>query len=329
LKLITEDIYMLSVPLPFPATPEQSLYYIDGKNPVLIDTGLATDESIRHIEKKLNSINRSLSGLDRIINTHEHSEHFGGNSGIRDISGALITASSVTADIIEHYSDTINSIETGIEQSDAAPEVKKMLRRFIEFNRTVPDSPVDERVQEGSFIELDNSRFRVIHTPGHAHGHICLHDPDRKLLFSGDHIIATGSTFVGYGWRNMASGPITDLINSKDHDADNLSLYIDSVDKLKSLDLEMILPGHGGPITEPEDMLDEIVLRKLYREKTFRAVLDKNRDMSLEQLIKESYGQAATSYLHYAAALGYLVRMSREGILRAEKRHGEIWLVRT
>ncbi len=72
--------------------------------------------------------------------------------------------------------------------------------------------------------------LRVIHTPGHTPGGICLHDPETKLLFSGDTVFSGGS----FGRYDFPGGDRTALAAS--------------IERLSTLEVEGLYPGHGEPV---------------------------------------------------------------------------------
>ena len=91
-----------------------------------------------------------------------------------------------------------------------------------------PHTEVEQKLEDNDVI----AGLTVIFTPGHSAGSICLYDPVRKALFSGD-------TLLG------SKGKITGPRSAVTPDMDTAWA---SVEKLKELDIEVVLPGHGEPI---------------------------------------------------------------------------------
>jgi glyoxylase-like metal-dependent hydrolase (beta-lactamase superfamily II) len=106
---------------------------------------------------------------------------------------------------------------------------------------------VDERIGEGFALEATEFRLTALHTPGHASNHLCFLLQQERMLFSGDHIM-NGSTVV---------------IRPPDGDMD---AYLASLERLRSLRLRSIAPGHGHLITDPIAKIDEYVSHRLERE---------------------------------------------------------------
>jgi len=118
-------------------------------------------------------------------------------------------------------------------------------------------------LQEDDTIEIGDYSFRCIETPGHSPGHMCLYEAEKKVLVSGDHILVDITPNISY-WLEME---------------DSLKEYLESLDKIYSLDVNLVLPGHRSicsdhrkRITELQehhrDRLSEVLLALDGREKT-------------------------------------------------------------
>jgi glyoxylase-like metal-dependent hydrolase (beta-lactamase superfamily II) len=106
---------------------------------------------------------------------------------------------------------------------------------------------VDAQIGEGFLIEATEFRLRALHTPGHASNHLCYMLEEERLLFSGDHIMQ-GSTVV---------------IAPPDGD---MAAYLQSLERLLSLRLRYIAPGHGHLIDDPRAVIDDYIAHRLERE---------------------------------------------------------------
>ena len=115
---------------------------------------------------------------------------------------------------------------------------------FITFNKylNAPDKPfwVDMWLEDGNTIDFGQYKLLVVHTPGHTSGCICLYETEEGLLFSGDTV--------------FAGGTLSDIATSG-----NVSDYMNSVQRLKSLKIKQIYPAHGKPSNTPEEDLANAV----------------------------------------------------------------------
>ena len=103
-------------------------------------------------------------------------------------------------------------------------------------------------------------------------------------------------------------------------------MYIESIQKLQKLDLKMILPSHGEPITDPYKKLDQEIKKKERRSHMFLKVLKKTKEISLKNLTAQVYGNKSKSLIHCGSALGYLARLNKSGIIEAEMKRDDLYL---
>jgi glyoxylase-like metal-dependent hydrolase (beta-lactamase superfamily II) len=170
------------------------------------------------------------------------------------------------------------------DHSDGAP-------RLSELAGGIPVERLDDGERAGP--------FEAIATPGHAEDHVCL--LMGRVLFSGDTVLGAGSVFVGSDGGSMAA-------------------YLESLERLRELDLEVICPGHGPFVWEPRAKIEEYIAHRLERE---RKVLDaiaagaSSRDEVLDRAW-DDVDFEAIPVLRFAAAAtldAHLVKLRDEGRL--------------
>lgn len=174
----------------------------------------------------------------------------------------------------------------------------------------LPDLDVARALHEGDGLILDGPRpgcWRVLHTPGHAPGHLCLHDEEAGALIAGDMVASVG----------------TILIEPQDGD---MAEYLRQLERLAALTPRVALPAHGEPIDDPVALLRRYVAHRLMREdKTARALAPGgSAGARLEELVPVVY--ADTPVLLWPLARmsleAHLIKLEREGRAR---RTGERW----
>ena len=139
--------------------------------------------------------------------------------------------------------------------------------------------------------------FEAIATPGHAPDHVCL--LLGRVCFAGDLVMGTGSVFVGGGDGSLAA-------------------YLDSLRRLRALDLEVLCPGHGPYVWDPAAKLDEYVAHRLERERKLLAALAAGA-RSRDELLDAAWGDVP-GHLRDAAAVtleAHLEKLRAEGRLPA------------
>lgn len=140
--------------------------------------------------------------------------------------------------------------------------------------------------------------FRALATPGHAPDHVCL--LLGRLGFCGDTVMGEGSVFI-----DPAEG--------------SLSAYLESLQALRRLDLEVLCPGHGPYVRHPRAKLDDYIEHRLERERLLLAALDAGA-RNEEELLERAWADAPAA-LRPAAALtlrAHLAKLEAEGRLPAD-----------
>ena len=129
---------------------------------------------------------------------------------------------------------------------------------------------VDREIGDGFQLEGTEFRLTALHTPGHASNHLCYVLEGEQLLFSGDHIM-NGSTVV---------------IGPPDGD---MAIYLQQLERLRSLRLRAIAPGHGDLIDEPQAKVSEYIDHRLAREAKVLATLTTVGTATVDELLPAVY----------------------------------------
>jgi glyoxylase-like metal-dependent hydrolase (beta-lactamase superfamily II) len=107
----------------------------------------------------------------------------------------------------------------------------------------------DRELLPGVEIETDLGSWQVLETPGHAPSHVCLHQPERRLLISGDHLLGRVSLYFDVGYT-----------------PDPVGEFLHSLDAVDGLDARLALAGHARPFTDVEAHIQanrDLVARRL------------------------------------------------------------------
>jgi glyoxylase-like metal-dependent hydrolase (beta-lactamase superfamily II) len=137
--------------------------------------------------------------------------------------------------------------------------------------------------------------FRAVGTPGHSPDSVCL--VADRICFTGDTVLGEGSVFISPG-------------------EGSLSAYLDSLRRLRSLDLEVIYPGHGPEVRDPAAKLDEYIAHRLDRERRLVEALESG--LRTEDELLDAAWPEVPEALRPAAALtlaAHLEKLSEEGRL--------------
>lgn len=151
-------------------------------------------------------------------------------------------------------------------------------------------------LRDGEAVELGGCTLRAVHTPGHASNHLCYLLEQQKWLFTGDHIMQ-GSTVV---------------ISPPDGD---MTAYLESLERLLSLDLAALAPGHGHVIEKPHDEVRRLIAHRLKREQKVVAAFAHKNPATLDELLPFVYDDVPQR-IHAVARRSlhaHLIKLAREG----------------
>jgi len=250
-----------------PATHTNS-YALGDRDVILVEPATPYDDERRawiDWARGLASQGRRLLAL---LLTHHHDDHVGGAAFLADELGLPIWAHAATAARLPHV-------------------------------------PIARRLEDGDFLVLAGpweQRFRVLHTPGHAPGHLCL-------------IADDGTAIVG----DMVASVGTILIPPDDGD---MGVYLAQLDRLADLGARVALPAHGEPIDEPTALFRRYITHRLGREaKIVDALAARGAaGATAEALVPEAY--ADTSPLAWPIARlsleAHLLKLERDGRARRD-----------
>jgi glyoxylase-like metal-dependent hydrolase (beta-lactamase superfamily II) len=194
---------------------EYSICYLVDDS-VLIDTGFPW---ARRVLRKVLIDLEAPSKLRFVINTHYHEDHTGNNGLVRELTGARVYA----------HADAALEIRF--------PTEKVWYRRFL-----FGPSPATEIEVAPAQVATGRRDLQIHHFPGHCPGHVCVFEPSRRLLFSGDLYISAD-------------------LDSQLADADGPA-WIASLERALALEPEALLDGHGV-VVQGREAVTELLLAKL------------------------------------------------------------------
>lgn len=235
-------------------------YLIGSKELALIDPG---PEDEAHFE----AIMRAAAGrpITHILITHTHRDHTDGLERLRAATGAKICARGRS----RHAQGSLKTSPSGAEFID------------IEFK---PDIVLSD----GDAVSGPDWHLEALFTPGHAPDHLCFSDPERNVLFCGDHVMSWNTTVVAPPEGNMSD-------------------YMRSLEKLLDRKETVFMPGHGGRIEQPSRMVKAYMVHRRWRE---QAILDAVRQghTTIDRIVALVY-QGLDARLVKAASLSVLAHV--------------------
>jgi glyoxylase-like metal-dependent hydrolase (beta-lactamase superfamily II) len=236
---VLPGLWRLRLPLPWPGVPHCNAWAIAaGSGVVLVDTGMHEPGSLAQLERAMDQVNLRLEHVRLLACTHAHSDHWGQAAPIMERAGCELWLHPNHAHATAHVNDPEAALERRLEVGRQSGVPPAALAEYAERAKHFPSGVAkvvepEHALTEGVRIETDLGEWTVYETPGHAPSHVCLYQPERRILISGDHVLGRISLFYDYGYT-----------------ADPVQEFLGSLDKVDALDARLALSGHGKPFVD-------------------------------------------------------------------------------
>ncbi|MFF4129609.1 MBL fold metallo-hydrolase [Microbispora rosea] len=243
-----------SIPVPIPINPLRyvlvyALEIPDGV--VIIDAGWNTEEAYEALVAGLATAGYEITDVQAVLVTHIHPDHYGLAGRIREASGAWIGLHPADARLVHDRYDE-SAIESLVQRERSllvrcgVPDMtaQELAGASVMVRQFVTMATPDRLIEDGDRLDLPGWNLRAMWTPGHSPGHLCFVEPERRLLFSGDHVLARITSMVAVHPQSTAN-PLAD--------------YLDALRAVGKLDVEEVLPAHEYRFLELEKRVDYVI----------------------------------------------------------------------
>jgi glyoxylase-like metal-dependent hydrolase (beta-lactamase superfamily II) len=315
---ILPGVWRLRLPLPWPGIPHCNAWAVAaGDGIVLFDCGLHEPGSLAQLERALAQCSLRLEHVRLLVCTHAHSDHYGQAASVIDASGcelwmhpdhahmsaAVDNPEDVRARRFEVALQSGVPVEPLREWSQSARTRGSGIARLVEPDRDLVD---------GVVVDTDLGPWTVVETPGHAPSHVCLHQPERRLLISGDHLLGRVSLYFDYGWTPDPAGE-----------------FLASLDRVQALRARLCLAGHARTFTDIDAHIEaNRALVSQRCERVLQAVVS-DGPITAYDVVPQLYGQELsqmTAGWWLPETLCYLRRLEVTGAVRREGGEPERWV---
>ena len=238
---IRPNLFRIEVPLPNSPLKFLNSYVVRSSNRnLIIDTGLNRKKCFDAMQSGLQQLDIDLARTDFFI-THLHADHFA-------LLPKLVTDTSRVffnrpeAELIEASGSWDRMVayawKNGFPENELHEAIQSHPGR--EFgSEWIPELSI---LQDGDQLSVGIYCFKCISTPGHSLGHTCLYEPKEKILVAGDHILID----------------ITPNIQCWSEEQNPLKDYLASLDKVKDIEIDLVLPGHRRLIMDHKRRIAEL-----------------------------------------------------------------------
>jgi glyoxylase-like metal-dependent hydrolase (beta-lactamase superfamily II) len=318
---VLPGVWRLRLPLPWPGVPHCNAWALAaGDGIVLVDTGMHEAGSLAHLERALDQVGLRLEHVRLIVLTHAHVDHCGQAPAIAARAGCEVWLHPNH----QHYTRSLEDPEQAllrraeVARHSGVPEPD--LRRWLEQRRASGTGQAgvlrsDRDLLPGVTVSTDLGAWSVIETPGHAPSHVCLHQPERRLLISGDHLLGRISQYFDGGWT-----------------PDPVGEFLESLGRVEGLDARLALAGHGRPFTDVAGHIEGNRALAASRLDAVRTLLAEAPATAWD-LSPRLYGDAfgpGTATLLLSQSLAWLTHLERLGeVERDGSGDAELWALRT
>jgi glyoxylase-like metal-dependent hydrolase (beta-lactamase superfamily II) len=311
-------IHRLRIPTPF-AVGRVNSYLIEDDPLTLVDTGPNSGKALDELEHQLSDLGHQIADLELVILTHQHIDHLGLIEVITSRSGAEVAAIDVAVDHLAGYSERADAddefagalmLRYGIPQ-DMIFALRSVSRSFRGWGA---HATVTRPLADGELLQLRDRSFEVQHRPGHSPSDTVFWDAARRMLIAADHLIA-----------HISSNPLMARpLDGSDTRPKALVTYLDSLRKTRELPAEIVLSGHGEPVTDHVALIDErLAMHERRAEKLYGLIAERPR--TAYELAQALWGNVAVTqaFLTLSEVVGHVDLLMDAGRVR-EVADGEV-----
>lgn len=257
-------VFPLETPTLPPATHTNS-YVLGNGELLIVDPGAAEVRQYARLLALIAGLKSEGKRPVAVVLTHHHADHVGGARAVKERLGIPLWCHERTADRL--------------------------------------DFPADRLLKDGEVLSLaglPSMKWTVLHTPGHARGHICLVDSATRAAVVGDMVAGVGTIVVDPPEGDMAD-------------------YLAQLERLRDLPVGALYPAHGPAIPDGIAKLDEYLHHRAMREKRVLQALSP-KGSNLQEIVAVAYDDTPPFLYPVAerSTLAILIKLVREGKARRE-----------
>lgn len=236
---ILPGLWRLRLPLPWIAVPHVNAFALQrGDGVVLVDCGYAGSDGAAQLELALAQAGFDLTDVSLLVCTHAHADHYGLSATVAERAGCELWMHAAHAHVTANARDPAAAAQRKLELARQSSVPDELLSDYGAWLSDRSDGIAaaiepDRTLGGGDMVTTDCGSWEVHETPGHAPSHIVLHQPERGLILSGDHLLGRVSLYFDYGYT-----------------PDPVAEFLGSLNVVASLRAGLCLSGHGRPFRD-------------------------------------------------------------------------------
>ncbi|GEN87656.1 MBL fold metallo-hydrolase [Oceanobacillus sojae] len=219
----------------------------------MLDTGLHNKETEKVWDKEL-----AGKQITDIIISHYHPDHFGYAGKLQEKTGAEVWMPEIDLQIALQAWEKpfLKNLQENYQRSGIPEDISRALaENTASFAPLVTPYPkIQNLLNEGETIQFGKYAYEIIHTPGHSDGLVTFYNRENSVLLSTDHILPKITPNISYWFHG---------------DPNPLENYLKSLEKIKKLDVEWVIPSHGSSFQDASKRISEI---KAHHEKRLNSL---------------------------------------------------------
>lgn len=307
-RQILPGVHLLELPLPFSLGIVNTYLVRLDRGYLLIDAGIDTEACFEALTRSLEGLGVNWTDIKHVLLTHIHPDHAGLCPKVLELTRAGLMMHRTEAELLASFNFDAQRAPWEDDVLVDAGVPPNMIQRIdaalADTRKNFHPLQPDRALEGGETLPTAIGPLTVIWTRGHSPGHICLYNPDHKLLFAGDQILEHITPNIG--WQ-------------PDHDA--LGEYLASLNRLKDLDIDLILPSHGAPFHGHRDWIPQTLQHHAERCDQIEAALAAE-PKTAHELVGDLWNRPLSSFHHRFAVfevLAHLEYLKQRGRLEAKR----------
>jgi len=311
-------IHTMPVPTPF-AVGRINCYLIEGDPLTLIDAGPRSEQSLAELDIHINDAGHRVEDIDLIIATHQHIDHIGLIKTVAERSGAEVAALDKSVERLATFADASDDeddlavslmLRHGVNE-DIASALRNLSGGYRQWGDKVE---VTMPLAADSHLELGDRRLKVLHRPGHSPSDTVFWDEENRMAFGGDHLLS-----------HISSNPlISRPLDGSPGRTRSLIDYNASMALTREMPIDLMLSGHGDPITDHAGLIGKRMESQARRLEKIHGILAEE-PRSAHAVAEAIWGNVAVTqaFLTLSEVIGHLDILMADGRV-AEREAGDL-----